>query len=102
MKGGEEENNKHTKGGCMIFDQTGAVEIDCSGIGSVQLYAKIKRSSKYYSQNEYAKRDKSMGFPFPIKFVGGHYMFRGGPGGQYRKEDVNIFVKLGNDFVRIS
>lgn len=85
-----------------IFDHAGAEEVDCSGIGSVQLYAKIKKSSKYYSQNEYAKRDKSMGFPFPVKIVDKHYMFRGGPGEQYRKEDVNIFVKLGNDFVRIA
>lgn len=86
----------------MIFDQTGAVEVDCSGVGSVQLFAKIKKSSKYFSQNEYAKSHKEMGFPFPVTITNQHYMYLGGPGDRYRKEDLNIFVKLGNDFVRIS
>jgi hypothetical protein len=86
----------------MIFDQTGKVEVDCGGVGRVQLYAKIKKSSKYYSQNIAAKNDEKMGFPFPVTITNQHYMYLGGPGDRYRKEDLNIFVKLGEEFVRIS
>lgn len=54
-----------------------------------QLYAKIKRSSKYYGQ---AGRNEI----FPVYIVGGpgwgEYIVQGGPGGQYRLHDVNLFV----------
>lgn len=52
-----------------------------------QLYAKIKRSSKYYSQGD--------GAPFEVLIVPGDpcgYVVMGGPGGQYRLSDVNLFV----------
>lgn len=61
-----------------------------------QLYAKIKKSSKYYNQNEWAKSDPESwgGFPFAVEICPerGGYAVQGGPGGQYRLEDVNLFV----------
>ena len=54
-----------------------------------QIYAKIKRNSKYYGQ---AGRDEI--FPvriMPTQFYG-EYNVQGGPGGQYRLSDVNLFV----------
>ena len=53
-----------------------------------QLFAKIKRSSKYYNQNELATY--------------GEYCIQGGPGGQYRLADVNLFVVEGGRELRIS
>lgn len=56
-----------------------------------QLYAKIKRSSKYYGQtgpNEL--------FPVYVEARRGEYVVQGGPGGQYRLADVNLFV-VGED-----
>jgi hypothetical protein len=53
-----------------------------------QLYAKIKRSSKYYGQGE-------RGALFEVFVEAGHaeaYVVQGGPGGQYRLSDVNLFV----------
>lgn len=62
-----------------------------------QLYAKIKKSSKYFSQNWSAEQDPERwgGFPFEvfIEASGRGYCVQGGPGGQYRLEDVNLFVK---------
>ncbi|WP_205208345.1 hypothetical protein [Chromobacterium haemolyticum] len=52
-----------------------------------QLYAKIKRSSKYYGQ---AKPHEM--FPVFIETQQGEYVVQGGPGGQYRLCDVNLFV----------
>lgn len=52
------------------------------------LYAKIKRSSKYYGQGE-------CGALFPVYVVAGgawDYVVQGGPGGQYRLKDVNLFI----------
>jgi len=73
---------------------------------SHQLYAKIKRSSKYYGQNSYAKQYSE--FPFPVqiepmwmrdKIDGG--CVRGGPGGNYRLSDVNLFIKENGKEFRI-
>lgn len=53
-----------------------------------QLYAKIKRTSKYYGQGE-------TGALFPVYVVAGGaegYVVQGGPGGQYRLKDVNLFI----------
>jgi hypothetical protein len=63
-----------------------------------QLYAKIKRSSKYYGQGE-------MGALFEVFVEAGHpeaYLVQGGPGGQYRLSDVNLFVVDEGREVRIS
>ena len=63
-----------------------------------QLYAKIKRSSKYYGQGE-------RGALFEVFVVAGNpaaYLVQGGPGGQYRLSDVNLFVVDEGREVRIS
>lgn len=72
-----------------------------------QLYAKIKKSSKYADQNNTAKRQPECygGFPFPVhidvhEFDG--YLVRGGPGGRYRLSDVNLFIVEDGREVRIS
>lgn len=53
-----------------------------------QIYAKIKKSSKYYGQT-------ASGALFPVFLEAeghGDYKVQGGPGGQYRLADVNLFV----------
>ncbi len=57
-----------------------------------QLYAKIKPSSKYYHQNEWAKKEGK--FPFRVQIVPqwDAYWVQGGPGGQYWFEDVDLFI----------
>ena len=63
-----------------------------------QLFAKIKRSSKYYGQGE-------KGALFEVFVEGGHpeaYLVQGGPGGQYRLADVNLYIVDEGREVRIS
>lgn len=65
----------------------------------MQLYAKIKKSSKYFNQNRLAEMHGE--FPFPVTIdpdkcydrAGDDYPVQGGPGGQYRFADVNLFIK---------
>ena len=56
-----------------------------------QLYAKIKKSSKYYGQNDWAKEKGT--FPFPVEIYGypEGYCVKGNDN-QYRLRDVNLFV----------
>ncbi|MHB0817694.1 hypothetical protein ACYCFK_05395 [Stutzerimonas stutzeri] len=58
-----------------------------------QLYASIKESSKYHSQNAWGIQ-QGYGHPFPVRFqaVSDAYVIKGGPGGQYRLEDVELYV----------
>lgn len=71
-----------------------------------QLYAKIKKSSKYYSQNSFAQKEPERwgGFPFAVRIEGncGDYKVQGGPGGQYRLSDVNLYVIDDGEEIRIS
>lgn len=63
-----------------------------------QLYAKIKRSSKYYGQGK-------KGALFEVFVEAGHpeaYLVQGGPGGQYRLVDVNLYIVDEGREVRIS
>lgn len=63
-----------------------------------QLYAKIKRSSKYYGQGE-------KGALFEVFVEAGNpaaYLVQGGPGGQYRLSDVNLYIVEDEREVRIS
>ena len=63
-----------------------------------QLYAKIKRSSKYYGQGE-------KGALFEVFVEAGNpaaYLVQGGPGGQYRLSDVNLYIVEDGREVRIS
>lgn len=59
-----------------------------------QLFAEIKKSSKYASQAELC-RTNGYGYPFKVRIVhdgGGNYCVKGGVGGQYRLTDVNLYV----------
>ncbi len=64
-----------------------------------QIYAKIKKSSKYYYQNKTAI-ENGMGFPFKVHIhISTDYPVWGGPGSYYRLSDVNLYVidKKGNE-----
>lgn len=63
-----------------------------------QLYARIKRSRKYYGQGE-----KNALFEVFIDTPENwEYVVIGGPGGRYRLADVNLFVVENGREMRIS
>lgn len=66
--------------------------------GGQQLYARIKKTSKYFGQGE-------PGALFPV-FIDAatkwEYRVIGGPGGQYRLADVDLFVVDGEDKLQIT
>lgn len=65
---------------------------------SQQIYAQIKRTSKYYGQTE----PRAL---FAVHIAPqGHweYIVRGGPGGGYRLSDVNLYVVEDGHEIRIS
>lgn len=70
-----------------------AFEANCEALlGTGQkLLARIRRTSKYFGQGE-------EGGLFPV-VVGhkGDYGVIGGPGGQYRQRDVDLFVVFSDD-----
>lgn len=61
-----------------------------------QLYAKVRIDSKYAYQNKKAEKDPDRwGWPFRVRIVGcrrSDYLVQGGPGGQYRLDDVDLYV----------
>lgn len=57
----------------------------------VVLAARIKKSSKYYGQGG-PDRDDDEGFPVCIGNDVGGYVVQGGPGGQYRLADVELWA----------
>jgi hypothetical protein len=63
----------------------------CRPVGQ-QLYAGIKKNSRYASQVAWAERDGEYPFRVHIQDVVGDYCVQGGPGGQYRLIDVNLYV----------
>jgi len=67
-----------------------------------QLYAEIKKSSKYHGQIQMC-RDMGLGYPFKvsIQFDVGGYQVKGGAGGQYRLADVNLYVIENDKKIRI-
>lgn len=68
-----------------------------------QLYAEIKKSSKYANQAELC-RTSAYGYPFKVHIThdhGGNYRVKGGVGGQYRLEDVNLYVIEDGNKIRI-
>lgn len=71
-----------------------------------QIYAKIRPESKYFHQNKSAEMDPDRwGWPFRVRIVGGaqsDYLVQGGPGGQYRLDDVDLFVIEDGIEVKIS
>lgn len=71
---------------------------------ATQLYAKIKKSSKYFHQNQMAI-DNGYGLPFPVEvapdnFMG--YVIKGGPGGQYTANDVNLYAIVDGVEIKLS
>lgn len=64
-----------------------------------QLYAKIKRSSKYADQ---AGRNEIFPVHIVAEYGWGAYVVQGGPGGQYRLCDVNLFVIANGHQLRIA
>lgn len=66
---------------------------------STQLYATIKRSSKYAHQQPRDLSGKAQ--PFEVE-IGGYdsYIFRGNDN-QYRAADLTLFVRCRDAFVRI-
>ncbi|MCY1360588.1 hypothetical protein D9M69_472210 [compost metagenome] len=68
-----------------------------------QLFAEIKKSSKYASQADWA-RNGTYGYPFRVTIAadgGSDYVVQGGPGGRYRLSDVNLYVMVDGRKVRI-
>jgi len=70
-----------------------------------QLYAMIKKSSKHYSQQSYHTKDgKPVPFEvtIPTKKDSDHFgEVLGGVGGNYHLEELNIYVMINNEFVRL-
>ena len=66
-----------------------------------QLVASIKKSSKYFGQGKEGAR-----FPVSIQACDPRcadaYVVRGGPGGQYRLADVNLFAVVGDSQVKLT
>jgi len=62
-----------------------------------QLYAKIKRTSKYYGQGEI----DGLFEVFIDPRIRDEYKVQGGPGGQYRLSDITLWVKAGNAALKI-
>lgn len=59
-----------------------------------EYFARIRPGSKYAGQDN--------GKPFPVRLNDcptDGYLWRGGPGGQYRHSDLNLFVKSAGDLV---
>ncbi|ROM40650.1 hypothetical protein BK647_18035 [Pseudomonas protegens] len=86
----------------LIFEAFLAEAAGVQVIGQ-QLYAGIKEGSRYHSQIEFGK---SCGWPhpFPIKFepCPDGYVVRGGVGGRYRMEDVELYVLQNGSKVRVA
>ena len=68
-----------------------------------QLYAEIKKSSKYAHQAEMC-RTHPCGYPFKIQIGSdpGGYEVVGGVGGQYRISDVNLYVLQDGEKIRLN
>ena len=60
------------------------------------LVASIKSTSKYYGQGKEGAR-----FPVLIQ-AWDEYAVLGGPGGQYRLADVNLFAVVGDSAVKLT
>lgn len=65
-----------------------------------QLYAKIKRRSKYYSQNSYHTVDGKF-VPFEVEYDPRIDRFIGGVGGNYPVDHLSLYIKQGSGFIRI-
>lgn len=64
---------------------------------SQQIYACIKRTSKYFGQGERGKL-----FPVDIARDGSGYVVKGGVGGQYRMRDVALYVIADGEAIKLA
>ncbi|SMS12796.1 hypothetical protein CFBP1590__5210 [Pseudomonas viridiflava] len=67
-----------------------------------QLYAEIKATSRYASQIGWMQPGKD--YPFPVRFEPdpSGYIVKGGVGGCYRVEDVDLLFKVDESYHRIN
>jgi hypothetical protein len=67
-----------------------------------QLYAEIKKSSKYAHQAEWC-RSQGYGYPFKVRIreASDGYVVKGGVVGQYSLSDVNLYVLEGGKKIRV-
>lgn len=72
---------------------------------SKKYFAKIKKTSRYAGQIGWAKVQKHIGYPFPVRLTDRsameQYCIKGGPGGQYRIEDVDLYIERDGKFVKV-
>lgn len=72
---------------------------------SQRYFAKIKKGSKYESQISWAKAQKHIGYPFAVRLTErgplDQYRIKGGPGGQYMVEDVDLYTERDGKFVKV-
>ncbi len=69
-----------------------------------QLYAMIKKSSRRYSQQSYHTDDNNKPIPFEITIPtinGQDGQAKGGVGGNYYIEDLNFYVVVNDEFLRL-
>jgi len=68
-------------------------------------FAKIRKDSPYVGQISWAKARPQIGYPFPVRLTDrgplDEYCVKGGPGGQYRIEDLDIYMEKGGKLVRV-
>jgi hypothetical protein len=105
MKTTLETVDASTDEGCLgLAEYEGEMEENVSR--GQKLYAKVKKSSKYFYQNDWAKNDPDRwGWPFAVYVEPGDrsgYVVQGGPGGRYRLSDVNLFVVEHGQELKIS
>jgi hypothetical protein len=70
-----------------------------------QLYAMIKKNTRYYNQRFYHVDKKGKPVPFEVQIPTEHNGYegeaKGGVGGNYSIKDLNFYVKVNNNFVRV-
>jgi hypothetical protein len=65
-----------------------------------ELWATIKKSSKYYRQG-LNEKGKPVAFPIRAVLLTDGYDFKGGIGGAYRREDLQLWIACGSKLKRI-
>lgn len=69
-----------------------------------QLYATIKKTSRYATQQSYHLDEKGKPLPFEVKIGekhGDELRAIGGVGGNYDVKDLNYFIKHDGKFIKI-
>ncbi|RQW89916.1 MAG: hypothetical protein EHM79_02090 [Geobacter sp.] len=59
----------------------------------MQLYATIRKQSKYSNQQEFGLKKKPIPFKVKLDFTDPYWPVKGGPGGNYTLYDVDLWVK---------